>query len=178
MRSAALELAMALERPSPGILVVYYDHDRDGMVTELRSLLPAGARATRAKSVDTARRSRDRFVFLVPENEATAVRDLDGNRERFLEPPRQAPVVLLLIRGGSGQQELANAPGLASWVRGLEVDPTAISTIDVEQERNGFLNDAGDSPEAWLKRWHNGEIQASSDNTARAYRAALLERRP
>ncbi len=169
---------MALERALSGIVVVYYEHDRDDMLAELRSLLPTAARSMRTKSVDVARRTRDRVVFLVADDEAAAVRDLDGNRERFLEPPRQAPVVLLLLRGGLGQSELANSPGLASWVRSHDIDPYALSTINVGRERTRFQDDVGESPESWLQRWRNGEIPATSASTSRAYRAALLERRP
>lgn len=179
MHTAAFDLATALARAATGVVIVLYpDHAaRAEILADIRSLLPADAPTTKTASVTTALRSRDRFVFLLPDDEQAAVRELDGRREQFLEPRRSAPVILFLLRGGSGDKELALAPALASWTRNVQVDPAKIATVDVDRERVEFTEKLGMSPEQWLAGWRAGDIPADGDSLALSYRAAFLERR-
>ncbi len=179
MHSGPFDLATALDRAATGVVIVLYPDEaaRAGIVDDILSLLPSGAKSTRTASLQTALRVRDRVVFLLPEDEAAAVRDLDGNRERFLEPRRSAPVILFLLRGGTGEKELADAPALASWTRGVQIDPAKIATVDVDRERDVFAEKTRMSPEQWLAAWRAGDIPADGDSLALSYRASFLERR-
>lgn len=175
-----LDLATALSRATSGILIVFYPDfaTRAVLIADIRSLLPAGTKPKQTASVAKALGDRDHVILLLPEDEAAAVRELDGNRDRFLEPPRSAPVILFLLRNGTGYQELAEAPGLASWTRNLQVDPSAKSAIDVAAERQAFFAATGQTPEEWLAEQRAEDAETDTATLARGYLAALLERRP
>jgi hypothetical protein len=46
--------------------------------------------------------------------------------------------VLFVLRGGAAQETLAELPGLASWVNGVQIDAEQAGEVAVEEERNRF----------------------------------------
>lgn len=172
-------LLTALQREIGGIAVVWCGDFglRDWLVEEVAGLAASDAAPLRTASVDEAVRTPHRLVLLIPADEAAAIEELDGRRDQFLDPARTQPVVVFLLRDGAGQVALANAPSLASWVRGSDVDPDLLAEVDAPSERARFEAEVGQSVEAWLDRWRAEEIQRSGESFTRAYWAMLLEQR-
>ena len=112
-------------------------------------------------------------LLLLPDNERDAVLELDGRREALSE--RQTPVVLFLLRDGQGARALAEAPGLAGWLRGRDVDPDHLDAVDLKAERAAFERDTGRTAEAWLSAWRTGQLTDTLDNNLTLQRALLLE---
>lgn len=175
MREATSDLASILER-SPGMVIVYYfENDaRERLLADVVSLAPP-ADSKRTASLGEALANPDSLILLTPEDEANAVVDLDGSRDRFLLPPRTQPVVLFLLRGGDGERALTTCPSLASWVRGQEIDPDKMAQIDGPAGRAKFEQEAGSTPEQWLLAWRSGGLPSTATNLARSYHAMLLE---
>lgn len=167
----------ALRRDRNGFAIIWFpDYGLvEWLLAEVESLADPHAAPVQVTTVDEAHQHPDRLVLLVPDDEAEVVAELDARRDQFLDPPRSQPVVLFLMRGGDGQRALANAPALASVVRGSDPDPDAVAAIDPEVERAAFQADTGSTPEAWLVDWRAGQMPADPVNLARAYRALLLE---
>lgn len=177
MSDPMLDLASALDRDASAFVVVYYPEriTRESLLADVESLLPASVPHLRTASIDEALAHPEALVSLLPDDESAAVLTLDGMREHFLQPPRQQPVVLFLLRGGQGEKTLPHAPAFASWIRGQEVDPEKLAQIDVEQERGDFLARTGRTPQVWLASWRAGEMAATAETLALSYRAQLLE---
>ena len=112
-------------------------------------------------------------LLLLPDDERDAVLELDGRREALAE--RQAPVVLFLLRDGQGARALAEAPGLAGWLRGRDVDPERLDAMDLEAESASFEKDTGRTAAAWLSAWRAGELTDTLGNNLTLQRALLLE---
>lgn len=179
MRESNQSLVGALERDVGGLAIVFCPDlkRREQLVDEVASLASSSQPPLRTADVRTAIAAHDRLVLLIPGNEREVVLDLDGSREQTLEPPRTQPLVLFLMRDGDGSKALAlEAPSVWSWASGNDVDPEALSEIDVEAERARFHERTGQTPEAWLARWRTGEIAQDAASYVLAYRAALLER--
>lgn len=174
--SPGLSIANALDRDRTGIAVVYYPDLglRDWLVTEVESIAPPDANPVRVASVEEAIAEPSRLALLVVSDERGAVETLDGCRDMLLEPARAWPVVLFLLRDGTGQKALAHAPGLASWIRGSDTDPEKLAEIDVEAERRAFETEAGCSPEEWLERRASGQEPTDARSLSLTYRAHLL----
>lgn len=175
-RDPVLSTLMALERARGGIAVMWVDEldRREWVVGEVDSLVPASAHPVRAQDVESALAEPTRVVLLVPDNEREVVLGLDGSRERLLD--RTQPVVLFLMRDGEGQQALAaEAPSLASWVGGRDVDVEDIAEIDPKVEREAFQAEHGCSPEQWLVGWRSGSVLRTNENYGTAFRAMFLQ---
>ncbi len=183
MPDAAAHILSALERDDGGIALVLTPLDlglRDWVVDEVNSLAHPDANPLRTRDVEEAIATRDRMVLLVPDNEREAVLDLNGSRDRIIDPdrPRAWPIVLFLFRDGEGMRTWAqDAPSLASIVLGSTPDPDEDASIDVSAERRAFEAETGETPEAWLRRWRDGSWPKTSKNFSLAYRANLLETR-
>lgn len=172
-------LANALDTQRTGMVVVFYPDLglREAIVDEVASVAGPSVPMHRATTAEEARAHPRDLVLLVPSNEVDAVLDLDAMRERFLDPARDFPVVLFLMRDGDGALALAkDAPALASWVRGSTPDPEALAEIDPAAERAQFLATTGSDVEAWLERWRAGSLPGSGENLSLAYWALSLER--
>ncbi|MBA2322409.1 MAG: hypothetical protein H0V89_14790 [Deltaproteobacteria bacterium] len=141
------------------------------LIEEVESLLPPGLAVTRAAETRAATENPGKAVLLVSEDEADLVADLEVCRDQLLD--RTAPMVVFLMRGGTGQRQLAESPGFASWVRGSDPDPHQLAQIDRDTERAHFESETGATPEAWLA----AERPSTTENLARHYRAWLLARR-
>jgi len=179
MRESNQSLVGALERDLGGLAIVFCaDFTRRAqLVEEVASLASSRAAPLRTADVRAAIAAHDRLVLLVPDNEREVVLDLDGSREQTLEPARTQPIVLFLMRDGDGSKALAlEAPSIWSWASGNDVDPEALSEIDIDAERASFLERTGQTPEAWLAQWRTGEMPQDAAAYVLAYRAALLER--
>jgi hypothetical protein len=114
------------------------------------------------------------LFLLVPRNEIEVIRRLDTKRE--LLGPRTAPVVLFLLRRGSGLQELAVRRGLATLLREQEVDPEEIDRKETEVERTRFCSEQQQTPEEWLEAWRAGHKSDTPGNNLILHQALLLER--
>ena len=106
---------------------------RNWLATEVESFAQEAARPFRTASVEEAIAAPDRMVLLIPTDEEQSVLDLDGNLDRLrgTGTPRSQPVVLFLVRHGDGARTLAEqAPSLASWIRGSDVDPETLAEVE------------------------------------------------
>ncbi|MCC6554265.1 MAG: hypothetical protein IT372_14885 [Polyangiaceae bacterium] len=128
----------------------------------------------RADDVEDAFRDPEIPLLLTTEDEAGAVEVLNGRRDQLEE--RSAPVILFLLKGGSGARALREAEGLESWVRGQQYDPES-AEIDVDQERNDFKAATCLPPEEWLAAWRHGRIPDTLKNNFAYQRALLLTSR-
>ena len=153
---AVLETIRLVLRERGGVVVIWYPdlEVRDLLIREVAGLLV--------------------FDVLTPDDEAQAVRELDGCEGSLTDPGREHPAVLFLRRDGNGRTALARSPGLSSLVRGRDVDPEKIAEIDTLLERAKFIENTGNSPEDWLVAWHAGEICRNGDSLCRSYLAAML----
>jgi len=181
IREPVASLLSAMTRDRGGIAVVWCPDLglRDWLVTEVESLAPPDAQPLRATELNEIEKAPHRMGLLVPKNERETVLDLDGNRDRIAgdDSGRTQPVVLFLLRDGDGAKALTEAVSLSSWIRGSDPDPEALAEVDVEAERNEFVQSTGHTPEDWLTRWRAGTTSQNAVNHSIAYRAMLLERR-
>jgi len=171
-------LASALLRDRSGIVVVYYPDAGvlDWIIAQVSSVAGADANPLRTSSIDDAVAATDRLVIVSAPDEVEAVLDLNARRDQVLLAERSFPLVLLLLRGGSGHTALVTeAPGLWSVIRGSDPDPDLLAEIDVAAERQRFEQAHGMSPEAWLARWRRDELPSTAAVLATAYDAMLLE---
>lgn len=178
MGDPAAAIASAIARDGgDGIAVIYYPDLglRDWLVAEVETIANVEPVA-RVDSVEAALARPDALVLLLPQDEQAAVGELDGARDRLLEPRRAFPVVLFLLREGNGAKALREAPSLASWIRGSDPDPERLAEIDEETERRAFREETGTTPEEWLKTWRAGELRRDARGFSLTYRASLLER--
>lgn len=170
-------IASALERDGgDGIVIVYYPDLglREWLAGEVEMI--AGVEpVVRVNSVDDALAHPEALVLIFANDERALVEDLDGSRDRFLEPRRKHPVVAFLLRDGEGARALAEAPSLAGWVRGSDPDPEKMAEVDVVAARREFEDETGEAPAAWLVRWRNDEIPKDARSLSLSYRATLLE---
>ncbi len=174
MRDASAALWKALRSQTPVVIVLYEDAGlREELISEMKTMAPVGASFRQSSDVEDAFRMPDSLLFLVPTDERQAVLTLDGRRDAL--PERHSPVVLLLIRDGDGVRSLSDAPGLASWVQGSEVDPHRLAQIDLRRERERFKEMTGRWPEEWLAAYRLGQIPDTLENGLWASRAGLLE---
>src|SRR5262249_54849341 len=113
-RNPTQALIAAIEGNVGGIAVIRYPDLglRDWTIREVEGLARPDAQPLRTPSVDEAIQNPHRLVLLVPQDERAVVEDLDGNRDRLLDPPRTQPVILFLLRDGDGSDALAKAPSL------------------------------------------------------------------
>jgi hypothetical protein len=177
MRDASASLWKALQSQTPVVIVLYEDAGlREELIADMKALAPAGATFRQSSDVEDAFREPGSLLFLIPRDERQAIFSLDGRRDALLE--RQAPVVLLLVRDGDGMRSLTEAPGLASWVQGSEVDPHHLEQIDLHRERKLFKEKTGRWPEEWLEAYRSGRIPDTLENGLWATRAGLLEEPP
>lgn len=175
MRTLAARLARVLQSNRP-LVILFYDEPlaRERLLAEVEVLAPDSVPIRRSSSIHDAFSRAPGLLLLTPQNERQAVELLEGGRELLRE--RVHPVVLFLLRGGEAQNALAELPGLASWVNGVQIDPERAGEVDVEVERSRFQEEAGCSPEEWLADYRAGKIPDTSDNFLRSHRALFLER--
>jgi hypothetical protein len=177
MRDASAALWKALRSGTPIIIVLYEDAGtREEIIAEMEALAPQTHNALKSPDVEEAFRNTSSLLFIVPPDERQAILTLDGRRDALLD--RYAPVVLLLVRDGDGIRTLSEAPGLASWVQGSEVDPHQLAQIDLQTERTSFKKETGLWPEDWLNAYRSGQIPDTLENSLLATKAGLLEDQP
>jgi hypothetical protein len=140
-------------------------------IETVRLVAPITWQPTRTTDVEDAFRKPDEPLLLTPVDEVEAIMTLDGRREALID--RTAPVVLFVLKGGSGEQALHGAPNLAGWLRDGTFDPEP-AEIDVAEEQTRFAKIAGSSPRQWLEAWQRGEIPDTLDNNVLYQRALLL----
>jgi len=161
-----------LHQNSPVCLVLYSSIGTlDDTIETVRLVAPSLWRPTRTTDVEDAFRKQDEPLLLTPDDEVAAIMTLDGRREALIE--RAAPVIMFLLKGGSGEQALRRAPNLAGWLRDAIFDPEP-GELDVEQEQCRFAEVTGRSPRQWLDAWQRGDIPDTLDNNVIYQRALLL----
>lgn len=115
----------------------------------------------------------DRPTFVLPADEGACVRLLERRREALVD--REGPIVLFLLRGGTGQDALRDTPALKSWILGKEVDPLALEDVDLDVARGDFRRLTGHTAAEWLRAWRAGSIAETTEAHALAHRALLIE---
>ena len=164
----------ALQQP-PLIIMLYDDYGLlESAQEEVASIANPSWPVQRVSTVDEALSTpADTLALLAPADEVATVEELDGGRDRFVD--RVVPVVVFLLRGGSGERALAKAPSLLSWVRSNLIDPSVQDQFDADAAREEFIRFAGKTPEEWLAMRSRGELDGSPEHLGLTYRALLLE---
>ncbi len=100
------------------------------------------------------------LVLVDPGNPAAAVSFFNRNRDHF--EGVNAKVLLLLMKGGSGEVAMMDAPALASFAReaSFEVD----SEPPRDEARAAFTARYALEPEEWLRQWRSGAIPDTIEN--------------
>lgn len=177
MRDSTGALWKVLRTGKPLACVLYEDFAAREALVELSYLIAPNEYEVRRteeldESVDIGQENA--LVLFVPRNEIEAIRGLDARREQLIR--RTAPMVLFLLRRGSGVQELAVRRGLAALLREQEVDPDEIDRASTEIERARFSSELRQTPEEWLEAWRAGQKADTPENNLVLHQALLLER--
>lgn len=177
MRESTNALWKLLRSDRPIAVVFYEDWAAREQLIELSYLVsPSDYEVHRTEDVEDVFREdrRETLLLLVPANEIDVVRKLDAHRGDLAK--RKAPVVLFLLRRGSGLQELAVRRNLGQMLRDQELDPEDLDAVEVEQERRRFCDGAQQTPEEWLADWRAGQKADTPANNLLLHQALLLER--
>ena len=177
MRDSTGALWKLLRTGKPLACVLYEDFAAREALVELSYLIaPNEYEVRRTEELDESMHldQENTVVLFVPHNEIEAIRGLDVRRETLLR--RTAPLVLFLLRRGSGVQELAVRRGLATLLREQEIDPDEIDRASTEVERARFSSELRQTPEEWLLSWREGHKADSPENNLILHQALLLER--
>lgn len=171
-RTSTSSLLHAVAQAEPLAVVIYPDSgERAHLIDEIIDLRGGEWRYIREPA--ELFESDDRPTFLVPVDEGACVRLLERRRETLVD--REGPIVLFLLRGGTGQDALREAPALKSWVLGNEVDPIALEDLDLDAARGAFQRLTGQTAAEWLGKWRAGEVPETTEAHALAHRALLIE---
>jgi hypothetical protein len=177
MRDSTGALWKLLRTGRPLACVLYEDFAAREALVELSYLIAPNeyeVRRTEELEESVHPDQENTVVLFVPHNEIEAIRGLDARRETLLR--RTAPLVLFLLRRGSGLQELAVRRGLATLLREQEIDPDEIDRATTELERSRFASELRQTPEEWLLSWREGQKADSPENNLILHQALLLER--
>jgi len=177
MRESTNALWKLLRSERPIACVLYEDWGAREQLVELSYLVaPSNYEVHRTESLDDVFREdrRGTLLLLVPANEIDAVRKLDAHRDDIHK--RRAPLALFLLRRGSGLQELVVRRGLAAMLRDQELDPAALDSVEVDQERQRFCDTVAQTPEEWLAAWRAGQTADTPESNLLLHQALLLER--
>jgi hypothetical protein len=177
MRDSTGALWKLLRTGKPLACVLYEDFAAREALLELSYLIAPSEFEVRrtedlAESLDPAQQNA--LVLFVPRSEIDAIRGLDAQREIIAR--RTAPLVLFLLRRGSGVQELAVRRGLAAMLREQEIDPDEIDRAATEVERARFCFEQRQTPEEWLEAWRAGQKADTTESNLVLHQALLLER--
>ncbi|MEO5726012.1 MAG: hypothetical protein ABI134_15380 [Byssovorax sp.] len=177
MRDSTGALWKLLRTGKPLACVLYEDFAAREALVELSYLIAPNEFELRRteeleESLDPGQRNA--VVLFVPHNEIEAIRGLDARRAQLAQ--RTAPMVLFLLRRGSGVQELAVRRGLAALLRDQEVDPDEIDRAAIDLERARFCSELRQTPEEWLEAWRAGQKADTPANNLVLHQALLLER--
>jgi|SRR5580700_9850697 hypothetical protein len=113
---------------------------------------------------------RDALILVEPANEEETVVFFNRNRDHFDDA--KARILLLLLRGGSGERALQDAPALASFARDASFEVLPWPTR--EESRAAFVKRYGVEPEEWRRQWREGELDDDMDNNFIRLEAAAL----
>lgn len=177
MRDSTAALWKLLRSNDPIACVLYEDWAAREQLIELAYLVaPNAYEVHRTEAVADAVRDdlRRTLLLLAPTNEVDAVRALDASLDAIRE--RSAPVVLFLLRRGAGRKEIGASDRLSVLLDHQELDPEDLDTFEIELERQRFIDQVGQTPEAWLAAWRGGELADTKENDLLHHQALLLER--
>lgn len=164
------------ENHAPISIAVYNDLSaRDELVERLEALA-APTPTKRAQTGEEALALADEpsLVLVDPRDPPATVAFFDRWRDLFLE--RQAQFVLLLLRGGSGEDALRDAPSLASFAREASFEvPEGPRLADLEA---AFEHRYGKSYQNWLVEWRSGSLPDTLENNHILSEALSLEGEP
>jgi hypothetical protein len=114
------------------------------------------------------------LIIVDPENEKATVQFFDHNRDHFSDVT--ARILILLLRGGAGEQALKDAPALSSFAREASFEVAPAQQRDCA--RADFEGRHGFSPEEWLTRWRNGDLPDTLENNLALGDALALRDEP
>lgn len=177
MRDSTSLLWKVLRTGKPIASVLYEDFKAREELIELSYLVAPSDYEVRRIEEAAEALEEDKFgtlLLLAPKNEIDTIRRLDQGRETLQK--RRAPVVLFLLRRGSGLQELTVRRGLAAMLREQEVDPDQVDEAEMETERDRFAQEHKQTPEEWLEAWRGGQKPDTPENNLTLHQALLLER--
>jgi hypothetical protein len=177
MRDSTSALWKLLRTGRPLACVFYEDFAAREALVELSYLIAPNefeVRRTEELTESLHPGQENTVVLFVPHNEIEAIRGLDAYRETLLR--RTAPLVIFLLRRGSGVQELVGRRGLSTLLHEQEVDPDEIDRASTEVERSRFCAELQQTPEEWLSAWRAGQKADSPANNLVLHQALLLER--
>lgn len=177
MRDSTSALWKLLRSERPIACVLYEDFRAREQLIELSYLVaPSEYEVHRTETLDEVFREdrRGTLLLLAPSNEVDAVRRLDANLAAIEE--RTAPVIVFLLRRGSGRQELTTRKKLAALLGDRELDPEDLDTFEIEVERQRFCDEVEQTPEEWLAEWRAGKKLDTPENNLLLHQALLLER--
>lgn len=167
--------AALLEWDEPMALAFYPDHAaKSDLVARMRALAePRQVREVRR--VEDALAFLDSFslVIVEPDDEVKAVSFLDRNREHFVGDDVKARLLVLLLRGGAGDNALKDLPALSSFAR--EASFEVVGDLSPKDRRAAFQERYGATPEEWLQGWRKGELSDTLENNLTLGEALELE---
>lgn len=169
----ALGLAALLEWDEPIAIAFYPDPTGKAELVESARVLapPRGVEEVRRGEDALALIKKDVLIILDPEDPRAAVQFMDRNRDHF--EGENARLLLLLLRGGQGEEALQDAPALASFARSRAFDLDAGSST--RDAAAAFQQAHGMGHDEWLRRWRSGELSDTFENNLVLAEALAIE---
>jgi len=164
------------EQDAPISIAIYNDlAARDELMDRLEALAsPMPTKRVHTGEEALACAGEEAMILVDPDDPPAAVAFFDRGRDLFLERP--ARCVLLLLRGGSGEAALSDAPSLASFARIASFEVGASPTFaDLER---AFEERHGKTYQAWLGEWRDGALADTLENNHILSEALSLEGGP
>jgi hypothetical protein len=177
MRESTAALWKLVRSNDPIACVLYEDWAAREQLIELSYLVaPSTYDVHRIESVAQALREDllGTLLLLAPTEEALAVHALEASFDALQQ--RTAPVVIFLLRRGAGRKAIGESPRLSALLGHQELDPEDLDTFEIELERQRFIDQVGQTPEAWLAAWREGKLPHTAANDLLHHQALLLER--
>ena len=145
---------------------------RAELIVRLRSLATPRPTHVVRTGVDALRWvDEDCLVIVTPEDERTTVLYFDQNRDHFCDV--KASFLILLLRGGSGENALGDAISLASFARDASFEVKSGPTV--EEARATFIKVHGVTSDEWLRQWRASELHDTLENNSILSDALALE---
>lgn len=164
------------EHGAPISIAVYNDlASRDELMERLEALAsPMPTRRVRSGEEALGFVGEEALVLVDPRDPPETVAFFDRWRDHVLEA--KARFVLLLLRGGSGEDALRDAPSLASFARDAIFEVGGGPTLaDLER---AFEERHGKTYRDWLAAWRSGSVPDTMENNHILSEALSLEAEP
>jgi hypothetical protein len=165
--------AALLEWDEPLGIAFFSDHaTKADLIARLRALAdPRDVHIVHEAAKALPFANNNALIIIDPQNEKDTVLFFDRNRDHF--EGVKARFLILLLRGGSGEQALKDAPALASFARDASFE---ISSPPHRDDARATFQERNDvTPEEWLRRWRSGELPDNQENNYILSDALVLE---